>query len=96
MEVRHSWWHGLIHGYGFRVTSLHYSSHFDGQICTTDNLLYEFEESGFYAPDYQIKDTILDWLIDSGIAWKAERRGVKSGIWFRRKQDVILFKLVWG
>jgi len=94
IQIKHSWWRGLL-GWPYLVTHLDYMSYSDGQICHTENHLFEMEE-GVWAVAWQIREPILNWLLETNIAWKAEQKGSQSGIWFRRKQDVILFKLTWS
>lgn len=108
LQIEKNWVRGLVTGYWYFVWSGHWVQQFDGQKVWAENDLYEYNGNRFFTPAKTVKSELAEWL-DENVKprnWRGEtittlnrpsilRPVMFNGLYFKRKRDVILFKLAW-
>lgn len=101
LVIEDSWVSLLLTGCRYRVRSVEGFSEFDGQHCWRENGLYDQHLDEKWNHRCHLKPEIRSWLSHLPyMSWKSEFPSYKGdlgmSLWFRRKRDVVMFKLAWG
>lgn len=101
LVIENSWINLLLTGYRYRVKSVEEFIRFDGQRCWRKNGLYNQLLDERWNHRCHLRSEIRSWLSHLPyMSWKTEfpsyQGDISMGLRFRRKSDVVMFKLAWG